>query len=129
MEGSADGDEDHDIASENASGPSTTITRRGTRKRKLPLAGPDNQHASPRANRRGKQPLCGNDPQMLLEQSHLRSDALRVNEFAVDLALHAQRHSSLSKSTKTSYDHYQRLWVVRNCWTAMMSFSFDMLVF
>ncbi|KAG9320714.1 hypothetical protein KVV02_008815 [Mortierella alpina] len=48
---------------------------------------------------------------MRLEQSHLRSDALRVTEFAVDLALHAQRHSSLSKSTKTSYDHYQRLWV------------------
>ncbi|KAF9270979.1 hypothetical protein BGZ68_004468, partial [Mortierella alpina] len=49
MEGSVDDDEEDDITSENASGPSTTITRRGTRKRKLPLAGSDNQRASPRA--------------------------------------------------------------------------------
>lgn len=117
-----DGDKDHGIASENESGPSTTTTRRSTRKRKLPLPDSDIQDSSPRANRKGKQPLRGNDPQMLLERSHFRSDALRVTEFAVDLALHAQRHSSLSKSTKTSYDHYQRLWVVMNHRSIIMCF-------
>ncbi|KAG9327584.1 hypothetical protein KVV02_003829 [Mortierella alpina] len=86
MEGNVDGDKDHGIASENASGPSRTTTRRSARKRKLPPAGSDNQDASPGANRKGKQPLRRNDPQMLLEHSHLRSDALRVTEFAVDLA-------------------------------------------
>ncbi|KAF9278006.1 hypothetical protein BGZ68_008838, partial [Mortierella alpina] len=49
MEGSVDGDEEDDIASENASGPSTTTARRGTRKRKLAATVSDNQHASPRA--------------------------------------------------------------------------------
>jgi len=66
--------------------------------------------------RKGKKPKRADISQALLEQSHLRSDALRLNEFAIDLALHTQRHSSLSKSTKASYDHYQRLWVVRKHW-------------
>ncbi|KAG9321110.1 hypothetical protein KVV02_007339 [Mortierella alpina] len=92
MEGSVDGDKDHGIASESASGPSTVTTRRSTRKRKLPLEGSDNQDATPEANRNGKQSLRGQDLQMPLEKSHLRSDAL-------------------AKSTKTTYEHYQRLWV------------------
>jgi len=53
-------------------------------------------------------------PQRLLDQSRLRADALRVNEFKVDLALLTQRHSSLAASTKLSYDRYQEYWAVRN---------------
>ncbi|KAF9304906.1 hypothetical protein BGZ74_000189, partial [Mortierella antarctica] len=110
-DGDTDGDEDHDSTLQNTPRPSTSATRHSTHKRKSVAVDPEDKDASQVAKHKGKQVKRDGDSQTLLEQSHLRSDALRVNEFAIDLALHTQRHSSLSKSTIASYDHYQHLWV------------------
>jgi len=85
-------------------------------KRKLAARGPDGKTTSRTSKRKRASRLPVADPddsQTRLEQSHERSDALRINEFRVDLALQDQRHVNLADSTKISYNRYQRPFVVR----------------
>ncbi|KAF9949649.1 hypothetical protein BGZ72_008597 [Mortierella alpina] len=103
-------------------GPTTTANRRDSRKRKSIAPSSDNEsvyqntrHKGNRSavsdaslandtlrdsKRKGKQPICNEDPRQRLEESHSISDALRMNEFAVDLQLHGQRHTMFSDATK-----------------------------
>ncbi|KAG9319268.1 hypothetical protein KVV02_003332 [Mortierella alpina] len=76
-----DGIEDRVITSKSASGQTTANNPRYSRKRKSAESGPDYESVFQNTRRKGKQPIY-DAPRQLLEDSHLISDALRINEFA-----------------------------------------------
>jgi len=106
-----DEDEDYDSTLQGSPRPSIVGLPRNPRKRKAEDSGLVDGKKSNRKAKRATVHLDrsddSNELQRLLDQSHLRADALRVNEFKVDLSLLNQCHSSLEISTKVSYDRYQ----------------------
>ena len=117
-------DEDCESTLQGSPGPDVVMRQQNLRKRRFAEAGTatgPNSTAfttfTSKAKRtaKGKEPVRSNasgDSQMLLKQSHLLSDALRVNEFVVDLSLQKQRHANLAESTRASYKRYQDAWEV-----------------
>ena len=119
-----DEDEDYERTLQGSPGPSDFVRRQNLRKRKFAEAGtatgPNSSAfttftSNAKRSAKGKEPVRSNtsgDSQTVLQQSHLVSDALRVNEFVVDLSLQKQRHTNLAESTKAGYKRYQDAWEV-----------------
>jgi hypothetical protein len=117
-------DEDYESTLQGSPGPSDVVMRQNLQKRRFAEAGvatgPNSMAfttftSKAKRTAKGKEPVRSNasgDSQMLLKQSHLLSDALRVNEFVVDLSLQKQRHANLAESTRASYKRYQDAWEV-----------------